>query len=92
MEKAKLKYIEEQCNRIANGMERLSGFTGTGQLHLYEHLFHYVLKIKNEYSTSCSRTFETKTPQIIIDTLTAVKRPTVGRWNHIVRPGFPAGH
>ena len=32
MEKAKLKYIEEQCNRIANGMERLSGFTGKGQL------------------------------------------------------------
>ena len=27
MEKAKLKYIEEQCNRIADGMERLSGFT-----------------------------------------------------------------
>lgn len=38
MEKAKLKYIEEQCNRIANGMERLSGFTGKGQLHLYEHI------------------------------------------------------
>ena len=38
MEKAKLKYIEEQCNRIANGMEQLSGFTGKGQLHLYEHI------------------------------------------------------
>lgn len=38
MEKAKLKYIEEQCNRIADGMERLSGFTGKGQLHLYEHI------------------------------------------------------
>ena len=23
MEKAKLKYIEEQCNRIADGMERI---------------------------------------------------------------------
>lgn len=32
MEKAKL------CNRIANGMERLSGFTGKRQLHLYEHI------------------------------------------------------
>lgn len=38
MEKAKLKYIEEQCNRIANGMERISGFTGKGQLHIYEHV------------------------------------------------------
>lgn len=38
MEKAKLKYIEEQCNRIADGMERLSGFIGKGQLHLYEHI------------------------------------------------------
>ena len=35
MEKAKLKYIKEQCNRIANGMERISGFTGKGQLHIY---------------------------------------------------------
>lgn len=38
MEKAKLKYIEEQCNRIANGMERISGFTGKGQLYIYEHV------------------------------------------------------
>ena len=36
MEKAKLKYIEEQCNRIADGMERISGFTGKGQLYRYE--------------------------------------------------------
>lgn len=38
MEKAKLKYIEEQCYRIANGMERLSRFTGKGQLYTYEHI------------------------------------------------------
>lgn len=38
MEKAKLKYIEEQCYRIANGMGRLSGFTGKGQLYIYEHV------------------------------------------------------
>ena len=38
MEKAKLKYIEEQCNRIADGMERISGFTGKGQLYIYEHV------------------------------------------------------
>lgn len=38
MEKAKLKYIEEQCNRIVAGMERLSGFTGKGQLYMYEHV------------------------------------------------------
>lgn len=38
MEKAKLKYIEEQCNRIANGMERLSGFPEKGQLYMYEHI------------------------------------------------------
>ena len=38
MEKAKLKYIEEQCNRIADGLERISGFTGKGQLYIYEHV------------------------------------------------------
>lgn len=38
MEKAKLKYIEEQCNWIANGMERLSRFAGKGQLYIYEHI------------------------------------------------------
>lgn len=38
MEKAKLKYIEEQCNRMADGMERLSRFPGKGELYIYEHV------------------------------------------------------
>ncbi len=36
MEKWKLMYIKEQCERIADGLERIGGCEGGSALHIYK--------------------------------------------------------
>ena len=78
MEKAKLKYIEEQCNRIANGMERISGFTGKGQLYIYEHVDIDYEEIKDKFPDPDEADNDLSRAQNILDGVKADDEGTKG--------------